>query len=133
MIRFSKLEDVHLPCVNPPIDRSIENLVRALIALGVETTMSCEGGRSHSCAYPLVGYVGKGFELLYLPIQNYNTKNNIRWDLGWRTYKTWEKDPFRNVRRDYLKPCAPRKHKLKEMQQDAQTLATFLFDIYLRQ
>jgi hypothetical protein len=46
----------------PPLDEGIQEIVVILVANGVETFESCEGGRGHSYACPTVRFEGSSSE-----------------------------------------------------------------------
>jgi hypothetical protein len=45
-------------CFEPPLDEGIREFVVILIANGVETFESCEGGRGHCYAEPTIRFRG---------------------------------------------------------------------------
>jgi hypothetical protein len=49
-------------CFEPPLDEGIRDIVVMLIANGVETFESCEGGRGHSFPEPTVRFEGTDSE-----------------------------------------------------------------------
>lgn len=46
----------------PPLDEGIREIVTTLVANGVETFESCEGGRGHSFPWPTVRFEGSSSE-----------------------------------------------------------------------
>lgn len=57
---------------DPPLDRGIANIVRALVAAGVETFESCEGGNDHAYPVPTVRFHGgrsEGFRAIAAAMQ----------------------------------------------------------------
>jgi len=56
-----------MPTFDPPLDAGIQNAVEVLVAAGIETFESCEGGDGHAFAVPTVrfhGGYGAGFRAL---------------------------------------------------------------------
>jgi hypothetical protein len=49
-------------CFEPPLDAGIREIVITLVANGVETFESCEGGRGHSSPEPIVRFDGSSSE-----------------------------------------------------------------------
>ena len=48
--------------VRPPLDAGIRPYVDVLVANGIETFESCEGGPGHACPEPKVRFYGNRFE-----------------------------------------------------------------------
>ena len=58
---------------HPPLDEGIRNCVEVLVAGGIETYESCEGGEGHSYAEPTVRFHGEhseGFRALAIALQH---------------------------------------------------------------
>lgn len=57
---------------SPPLDKGIEKAVHVLVAAGIETFESCEGGEGHSYPEPTVrfyGGKGEGFRALSVALK----------------------------------------------------------------
>ena len=60
-------------CFEPPLDEDIREIVITLVANGVETFESCEGGRGHSFSEPTVRFEGgssEGLRALSVALEN---------------------------------------------------------------
>jgi len=58
---------------NPPLDKGIKRYVEILVAAGIETYESCEGGEGHAYPEPTIvfhGEIGEGFRALAIAIEN---------------------------------------------------------------
>jgi hypothetical protein len=69
----------------PPLDEGIRKIVATLVANGVETFESCEGGRGHSFAEPTVRFEGasaEGLRALSVALENGLPIARLRRTLG---------------------------------------------------
>jgi hypothetical protein len=60
-------------CFEPPLDAGIREIVITLLANGIETFESCEGGRGHSFPEPTVRFEGsssEGLRALSVALEN---------------------------------------------------------------
>ena len=85
------------PDFDPPLDRGIAHVVAVLVAAGIETFESCEGGAGHAYTVPTVrfhGYRDEGFRALAAAIQGGLRVSALRrvWDVidGEPTGPHWE-------------------------------------------
>jgi hypothetical protein len=82
---------------DPPLDAGIRRYVETLVAAGVETFESCEGGPGHAYSEPTVRFYGdrsEGFRALAVALQHGLSVSSLRraWPLvdGEPTGPWWE-------------------------------------------
>ena len=85
------------PDFSPPLDTGIQAFVECLIAAGVETFESCEGGAGHAYPEPTVRFHGnraEGYRALSVALSNGHAVKELRkvWPLldGELTGPYWE-------------------------------------------
>jgi hypothetical protein len=82
---------------SPPLDKGIQHEVETLVAYGIETYESCEGGQGHPFMEPTVRFCGdrsEGFKALAVALQNGLNPSDLRriWTIidGEPTGPYWE-------------------------------------------
>jgi hypothetical protein len=86
-----KHQDSYNPDVDHQIDAGIMRYVKVLLAAGIETFESCEGGEGHAFHEPTVRFHGEraeGFRALAVALQNGLPVVSLR-----RTYSVIEGEP----------------------------------------
>ncbi|UCD03494.1 MAG: hypothetical protein JSW73_03080 [Candidatus Woesearchaeota archaeon] len=64
------------------IDDKIKPLVRSILKLGLEPTLSCEGHKSHGRPYPWVDvHDAQDLSQLIKYISEWNKNSNVKWEL----------------------------------------------------
>jgi hypothetical protein len=69
----ANLQSAKKLCFEPPLDEGIRDIVVMLIANGIETFESCEGGRGHTFPEPTVRFEGadsEGLRAASLALEN---------------------------------------------------------------